>query len=994
MTSPFDFALELYEPSQRVGSAPTPLAFARVDVAPTLFVLHAQLWDPLKKKLRSPPSHAFVLGAKAARADILGGPSDADGLAVVPWGPEAVAHPEHDWTLFFVPFPASDPSKFLEWKERFAHDGGAYWDLDGDIWVFEHELARVERRRLVRVPMWSSAMKALAGGFDVAPKDRSDFAARGVFSGDELAPYGTRDKPWELQLDFKWYHAFVRHAYYDSGAKVERDGAPGLVVRALDAHGALLGAGTALDGHDGVAYVLQSRTAAQSTDVHYTFATDEAGVTPTAIYVDLSKKPVDAGVAPKKDERLVAVEVSAIDAAPKARRARRMLPRVWHSLGMHARLGGARHAWSGAIDGKAPVTSAKDPLVFDLDDTVLAAVSGDHLKLAPLPAAARLTFLDHVLAVKDVDAAEPYYSTSPTKRADLLLAEEGIIANGKELSDQTLVVHHEGNFHLLREEHLTGTPGKDLYVGARAAVSGRMPHTIFSAGATDLGDRLGRYELIFVPDAIARRHDGKDVEYCHLIVHLGMDMQVSTLGPIDASGVEYRPTAGDLADLKVQVGEVMRLWDQKHAAHPGSPYTKDVWIVPDGGVHTGDRVVRLRHFFALRTDGTAMLTLYAGQGPDRTNFSNRAYATSNSVYIPNPYGSQVGDIAPKDDEQKDLDGVGSKNHVLAHELGHKMGLPDEYVSNFPGVSLTRYSTGTTPHLPSFSEDDRPFCSDGNAMMTWDRLPRLRYFWHHVHHLEQDAAIQRALAPRHGVRWVATESSYVTPLVYKLADGNQNSPWSEATARGTHGMAPLSSYRLGDDEGMREGIFGANLRTNLDGLVIVRPNIWFTFGSQAAVAGGTDTTDFADDDARWEAMIRLQAACSDRWKSLIRWHVQLPPGSRMERIGLLFQPHFAFAGATEPANTNLHVEVVQDSATPFHTDLRYLMQRSGTTPSMRVGASDVGLAILRVALGVTAMHTVGTKLVVDNSPLGFLELADLGTTVASLFGAAKGLTLPF
>src|SRR5262249_1435607 len=156
------------------------------------------------------------------------------------------------------------------------------------------------------------------------------------------------------------------------------------------------------------------------------------------------------------------------------------------------------------------------------------------------------------------------------------------------------------------------------------------------------------------------------------------------------------------------------------------------------------------------------------------------------------------------------------------------------------------------------------------------------------------------------------------------DGNANNPWNLVVPPVSYHHNDLILYRLGDDEGLREGMFG-HLATKLDGVVIVRTKLWFTFTSQfARVArtgsGHADPRDFPHDTARLDASCQFNSFyCGPTpMQSLHRLAIKTPAGSRMKNIAILFQPHYAFMGS-QPSDAHVQVELVFDGHTPAAPD---------------------------------------------------------------------------
>jgi hypothetical protein len=958
--------------ARRAPSKTRPFPAPLVVVSPTLFVIEARYFHPITGAASRLPPHAWLLGAPEAERDVVGAPSDGQGIASIPLTDDVVNDPGHGWTLVLMPFPAHDPRLFPEWRARHAADGEIWIDLDTHEWVFSKDVRRLEKRRLLRLPLWTSTLKAATGGFDdkELPPSAQSFARTGQLRGEELRPFGTRAAPWKLALDHEWYRSYVQFQHYDHVRKNEQGLPPGLVIEAVTPAPQMrrVGAGTALDVV-GLTYVLHARTAAQSTTTDYSFRTDEHTV------IDLAVAPPALGTETAADGRMV--KRSPLRSEPKARRARYLLPKVWHSHRTEARYGdGARDVWEDH-QRSVPTRAGTTPFVFHLDDTVLVRRKKGVLHRT-LAAAHSMTILDHHLAVRDPDPDAP---TNSRYRHRILRAEESVFVKGRGLEAVTLVVHQEGLIHLLREEHMTGRPGIDGMVGARAAVHGDIPSKDFSDGCpyvTDEADyKRGNYHLYLVPDAIEQRWDEVDVELSHLIVLVGVHVEA--------------PTPAEERSASIELQRAALHWDQLHPAHSEAEVRslggrrpqrqfrlKDYRIVPTSSLGSGARVVKLRHLFP-KIESTEMVTMRVGANPDAALAAQQRSSAGHGVVHLDPSALPENNVA--DDWERDVDGARISISTVAHELGHVCGLPDEY--------LERAALGDAP-LPIFvqSSDGKPFESDDTAMMKGNYFPRLHYLWHHVHALNTEPSMSAALHIAEGDGYVATHPTYGAPRspIYALPDlGPKHRaalhPWRVIAKRRLHDC-DLILYPLGDDESSRAGVFGKTALF-LDGILLVRTKYWFEFPT-----AGAGQSDFKDDNARLHVMKQFE------WDfhvpgGIRNSFVSTSPHSRLKAVGVLFQPCFEFAPFPQKkAAINDADLVVRVSHAPSHFSARDYFG----IPLANVSRQDVGMSLQRLALGVPAIHEGRLDNRVDLSPE---ELKPLATSLSSMLSEDLPRTLfPF
>ncbi len=197
----------------------TTSAGTMIPLAKARYILRGQYFDPISKSDQPLPPHRFLLVNVAPKTlePVIGDASDRTGLSWIPFDDDGrVDTPDGVWALAWQPLllgpdgtraPASDWARML----------GVFIDLEKREWVHPNDVARIDRRKLVRFLVWVSISKATRGGFGhVPPKTR--FAESGVlrFNDGELRGFGEPSKPWVIQVDHGLFRNYLRFHYYDA----------------------------------------------------------------------------------------------------------------------------------------------------------------------------------------------------------------------------------------------------------------------------------------------------------------------------------------------------------------------------------------------------------------------------------------------------------------------------------------------------------------------------------------------------------------------------------------------------------------------------------------------------------------------------------------------------------------------------------------------------------------------------------------------------------
>ncbi|KYF70871.1 hypothetical protein BE15_30665 [Sorangium cellulosum] len=958
-----------------------------------LQVLKGTYIDPSKgtsgQETPLPPHRWEVQQVKTPTVLVRSTLSDTAGLSKIVKAPElTAAKADETWFLSLRP-------ELTDAEVATVRSVGEVWiDLDKNQWVVLDSFPEIEKRKLLRIPLWTSRWKARLGGFQVSLG--KDFAKEGTLRTDELtSPTGTLTSPWAIQVDFGWLRTYVRFQYYDVKQKKTLFVPPGVCLQALGsklhptkltAARGRVGGGTRIDD-DGTIFVLHERTMEGSADVDLGF--DNRFLQETVVDLAASTDAKSAA-----DARLVRRFPG-----PSEPEAFYLLPNAWSSIGMEARIGtGARAKWTAlrpTPKGAAkPVTLDTDKtkqLIFHLDDIVLTDHTAGPVTIRK---EARITIFDRRLRFRGPFDAVMVPLWASKLAENYCRAEEVFCTDGNTWKDLAFVINHEADFFVLREGRVTGTLGTTRFLGARKAEARAPENPIgnFLNGYPHL-DNEGTVELHLFPDAYPGPYtaadEGKFLEdhpkakLCHLLVYVPLKVVKDPIDPVTS----MQPVFQMLLDAAER-------WD---AAHPssGASGKKDYVVIPEGGVKDNTRVVKLRHFYGNRTDGKHKFTINAAKTNkiDGKPF-NRSFVQGKTMSlilagagpVPNSMGEDAGDK------------IGLMRFTLAHELGHVMGLPDEYAEDIDLEKLNVEQLKSDPHVdpsvPRFGQRDPayPFYGDLHGMQQTNRLPRQRYNWHHIAFLNDGAKAQLPEGP-----YVGAYPTFRGGATHKMAGGNKDHPWKPvAQGKTKNGRATVVLYATGDDEATVERMFPRPEDNKkepgewMNGIAVVRTKLWFNF--VASTAG-----DFADHVARWTILRdRFYARMFNaEVKSRQRFFLDGPPKARLPRIAVVFQPLIEYGplpnpkqGYSPPNVTEADADVVVNVVFQSGTGAPAPPKKAPKTGANRltIDSSAVGLSILRFVLGVAPTPPATVP---SNAAITTVDLDQVVRKVEELMNCGKG-----
>jgi len=885
------------------------------------------------------PDHHWLLllGARPSTAVAQSSPSFlSNGTTTL--GADQATLPPGNYSFLLVPSPnpkTYTPAEIQGIVRGFNQKHESWIDLDKpDRWATPPDPQQLEKRRLLRVPLWSTGRKAPFGGFKVVPPNTSQFKTTGFIPRAELADFGLKT-PWDMPLDFNWIRARVRYSFFDWRQNQEQVLPPGLVVQALrdiKQNGKLVrvdpvGGGVTANLKDGSLFMFVEGQKTLWKEVHFSFRT------PGDCFIDLSSQTT-----PSPDNRMKNGQ------RPAAGDDFNHLPRVWHSHGMRATFATSPANNPAAV---SPVTPDKvwDSLHFDLaadqngltptinfhlDDVVICDSSGAPVSVGPKSNPP--TLFDHFLGIiKQKTATSAGASGRVTYQTDVKM--KGLVipaavaysvpsplgtGQAKILEQSTRLIHFEGTFHDLRDDRVGPNSGQKLCIGARAALAGQHLSEVVERpidSKFNSSARLGvQMHLIDVPAVI---DPVSKLQLLHLLIYIPVEIENHPDDP--------PTTAVDFDDVRVLLNVAGESWSPGHPmGHPDAGKItavrgKRYALVPASG--NKNRIIRFRAFFGesvndpkiaiqmTKPSGSARASTAGGR--DATFLFFGSITKTIIVYFDTALSADLANVGGGNDAG---DSVTVASKILTHELGHALGIMDEYceifdMANFVGP-LNQPIGNADPQLPAFTQIDegfsdwRPYYSDSFALMRGNALPRLRHFWHHAKNL--NALFPRLQdKPYDLIHEAFSDSSGSAAVVnFPVPPNGKVAPWI-ATFQDVKipaGRGQIALFPLSQDEGTIEKMFqtaglqrtqvGLPSGSRMDAVLLVRSRLGFIFDPIMP-----DIQKAGVLDLRFHNFIY-----DSNYAPLIRFMLKSTlPSARFQRIGILLQPLYAIPDDTTPTD---------------------------------------------------------------------------------------------
>ena len=458
---------------------------------------------------------------------------------------------------------------------------------------------------------------------------------------------------------------------------------------------------------------------------------------------------------------------------PVADRQRRYpLPSLWLSRGQVCRTEQPTFAsgtfFEEAIEAAIETDVLPPRLHFDLDDFVLVNASEVPIGFGR---ELDLTIFHHDMSIRAPRTPQAYFSDI-AGGINHFTGSRAYYTKAEGAAKTTRVVRRGTKFYDLKRKRTH----RGRLIGVRAAVAGDHPHErIFLKQEPGTGPNLSNCDMHYFEDVASDPAvPGRSISV--LMVFFSVRIRRLVKDPHDT----------ELNNLQGALGRAAERWSGaslEDVLAGAAPKTPDVRLRTDDGAHD----LKFAFHFPAFDDREGHAAMWLRSKPrafSLSTFGIIVVAKADSIAGGTEAGIEHAHLFPSE--------------TIAHELGHSMGLGDEY---FERLMVSE----PIPRVRQFSWDFLHFSFDDHSLMHGEFAPRLRHYWVFSRWLERSARVPRVKQDGYAITCdTSVLSSPGTGRAHHFRLPTAH-PWPYDAARqevkfrpGHGGRGQLGLYLLGDD----------------------------------------------------------------------------------------------------------------------------------------------------------------------------------------------------
>lgn len=596
------------------------------------------------------------------------------------------------------------------------------------------------------------------------------------------------------------------------------------------------------------------------------------------------------------------------------------LPEEWSSENWYAKVG---------INGSPEpfqtehivnsVPDSANPIVFELDSIVITDDDGEWE--SDWDRNDRFTVFDLKMQIVKPDTNKPYL-TDGTLDSNFFPVEttidESPDGSGGIVGNYPRLISLNGEFYDVTDKRSTG----DLK-GARAAVLDDEDVHYGDDITRPVHMIAGNFELHYLKDCL----DSSDNAVSALLIYWSCEFEC-----------DANTTPADITNFhRSGMTNAKARWDEKgYILKSQTDASKEVITV---------------FFFEGREDDPSKcsVTLHvAGQG-------RSCMAVSWAEFMADDYQEDASSGS------NDVDGTSWCWFTMSHELGHSMGLLDEYLESLEEDNRTNVTDNTlwNPSLPQFDQyyPGMPYSCDSISMMLCNRAPRLRHLWYFTRWVNETDEV-KALTDNNAFMVHHSGNNYNYSLSEEYEDFYEPAYSEEDFENGDYAEFDLFLYKIGNDETTDKLITG---QADFDGILVVRHKIQWFFEDHGAHS-------WPDIYTKLLYLRDFHTTIDQHMNN--KYYLECAADSEFSKVYVYFLPYYQFESGSTSEHYEITVKAEGGGAVNIQPDF---FENGFDDDEFEVGESQDKISIYRYILGLAPYQGTPKQVVtsISSNNLGFL-----------------------